>query len=279
MGKSNLKIIQLGLKKSLFQDVFYRVLKASWLKFTLISGFLYLLINFFFGLIYYFSPAEILNARPHSIWDAFVFSFQTSSTLGYGYLLPKSHLAHAIVMIDTMIGIFYVAIMTGLAFSKFSRPSAQLLFSDKIILTTFDHIPTLMFRVANNRDTHIVDATLNVAALIPYVSKEGHSLRRFYKLPLVSNNNPTFSLSWTAMHQIDENSPLHGLEFSEFEAQSILIFVSFTGIDDILSQTIHSNHRYTSDQFHRASKFTDILTVNEHNSYTVDFEKFHDIEV
>ena len=172
--KRNINIKQIGLKKSFFTDVYYKVLKSSWVNFLLISAFIYLVLNFLFALLYYYSPAEILNAKPNSIWDAFVFSFQTSSTLGYGFLVPKSMIAHVIVMADTMMGIFYVAIITGLAFSKFARPSAKILFSNKIILTTFDHLPTLMFRIANNRDTHIVDAKLNVAALIPYISKEGH---------------------------------------------------------------------------------------------------------
>jgi|SaaInlStandDraft_5_1057022.scaffolds.fasta_scaffold16701_4 inward rectifier potassium channel len=277
--KKNIKIKQRGLKSSLFTDVYYHVLKSSWLNFLVVSALIYLLLNFFFALIYYYSPAEIINANQDSLWDAFIFSFQTSSTLGYGYLLPESKIAHMIVIADTMMGIFYVAIITGLAFSKFARPSAKVLFTDKVILSTFDHIPTLMFRIANNRDTHIVDASLNVAALIPYVSKEGHTMRRFYALPLVSNNNPTFTLSWTAMHQINESSPLYNMSLKDMKNKGVLIFVSINGIDAVLAQTIHSNHRYNSDDFYAAKKFIDILEVSKKNEYTIDFTKFHDIVV
>lgn len=274
----NIKIKQIGLKKSLFHDVYYRVLRASWLKFFSFSALCYLVINFAFALLYFLSPAEILNVRPDSLWDSFIFSFQTSSTVGYGYFLPKSDTAHALVIVDTMVGIFYVAIVTGLAFSKFARPSAKVLFSNNIILSTFDGIPTLMFRVANGRDTHIVDAGLNVAALLPYESKEGHKMRRFYPLNLVSNNNPTFTLSWTVMHQLTEDSPLFGMSIEEMIEKRVLVFASFTGIDDVLSQTVHSNNRYTTDKFLKAKKFVDILEDGKENDYVLDFTKFHEVE-
>ncbi|MCO4794817.1 MAG: hypothetical protein KC493_13950 [Bacteriovoracaceae bacterium] len=279
MSKRSLSIKQIGLKKSPFHDVYYKVIKSSWSLFMLNAAIFYLALNFLFALVYYYSPAEILNATPHSLWDAFIFSFQTSSTLGYGYLLPQSDVAHAIVILDTMVGIFYVAIITGLAFSKFSRPQAKILFSDKAILSSFDGHPAIMFRLANNRDTHIVDAQLNVAGLLPYTSTEGHELRRFYSLDLMSNNNPTFSLSWTAIHIIKEGSPLFGKSLDSLIEDGLLIFVSFTGIDDVLSQNIHANHRYNVEQIVKAKKFSDVLTTDKLNSYTVDFRKFHDVEV
>lgn len=278
MKKNNITIVQVGLKKYFFQDLYYQVLKTSWLNFILIAGFFYVLLNLAFALIYFLSPAEILNARPDSIWDAFIFSFQTSSTLGYGHMIPTTNIAHTIVIFDTMMGIFYAAIITGLAFSKFARAEAKVIFSDNIIFTTFDNIPTVMFRIANSRETHIVDASLNVAALIPYTSKEGHQMRRFFNLPLVSNNNPTFSLTWTAMHQITKDSPLYGMDLEKIISEKILIFASLTGIDDVLSQTIHANHRYSSNTLIKATSFKDILSFDDKTStYTVNFNHFHKV--
>ena len=270
------KIIQLGFKKNFFHDFYYKMLKISWINFIFASALSYLLLNLIFAMIYLFSPAEILNARPESLWDSFIFSFQTSSTLGYGKLLPKTDITHAIVILDTLMGIFYVAIVTGMAFAKFARPSAKIIFSNNIILSTFDGIPTLMFRLGNARDTHIINASLNVAVLIPHITKEGQTMSRFYNLDLMSNNLPTFSLSWTAMHQINQTSPLHGMNINQFKEKNILVFVSFTGIDDVLSQTVTSSYRYMNDQIIKAKHFSDIMHSNsDQNSYTIDFSKFH----
>ena len=121
--------------------------------------------------VYYILDVEIINAIKGSYWDAYVFSFQTSSTLGFGHYLPASDTAHVLVMLDTFSGIFYAAIITGLAFSKFAKPSARVSFTNNVIITTFDGIPTLMFRMINDRDTFIVDVNLKVAALLPYTTK------------------------------------------------------------------------------------------------------------
>ncbi|OUR96912.1 hypothetical protein A9Q84_11290 [Halobacteriovorax marinus] len=273
-----LKIKLKGVQKGLFHDTFYWVIKSSWFKFLFVAMIAYLLINSFFASLYYFIGAEIVNARPDSYWDAFVFSFQTSSTLGFGHYLPKSDLAHVIVILDTFSGIFYVAIVTGLAFAKFAKASARISFTDNIIVSVFDGVPTLMFRMVNSRETHIVDVNLNVSALIPYVSKEGMHMRRFHKLPLVTSHNPTFSLSWTVMHQITEESPLYGMALKEIQENAILVFVSLTGIEDVLSQSIHASHQYPTESFVKATKFVDILDTTKKDNYTLDYARFHDYE-
>lgn len=278
MAIDNFQVLQKGLKYSLFHDLYYRMIKTSWTKFFLFAGFFYIILNLIFALVYLYSPAEILNARPGSLWDAFIFSFQTSSTIGYGHFLPNTETAHLIVFIDTLFGIFYVAIITGMAFAKFARPSARVVFTQNMLFTKFDDIPTLSFRLANARETHIIDTSIKVAALIPYTSTEGHTLRRLYNLELFNNENPSFALTWTVMHQITERSPLFGLTPKDIEEREISFIISFTGIDHILSQPIHSNHRYSAQQVISATKFTDILIKNGDNSFEVDFEKFNSFE-
>jgi inward rectifier potassium channel len=135
-----------------------------------------------------------------------------------------------------------------------------------------------MLRLANIRDTHIVDASINVAVLLPYVSKEGYKIKRFYTLPLLRNNSPAFALTWTVMHQITKTSPLYNLSFEDIKELGALFFVSFTGIDDVLSQNIHANHRYVTDSFFKAKQFADILNSEDNSTYTLDFTRFHEIE-
>jgi inward rectifier potassium channel len=272
-----MKVVHIGGKGSLFHDLYYKVIKLSWTRFFIYAAILNIALNFVLASSYLLLGAKIENARPGSLWDAFMFSFQTSTTIGYGHFLPGNSIAHQLVVIDTLSGIFFAAIVTGLAFAKFARPRAKIIFSDKIILTTFDGKPALMFRLANARDNHIVDASLNVASLLPYTSSEGHELRRFYKLKLSPNSNPTFTLSWTAIHIIDESSPLHGLSFEDFSKENLVIFVSSTGIDGVLSQMVHANYRYTSKEIIKAKKFVDILDYDGQFTYKVNLNQFHDI--
>lgn len=270
-------IRRIGFGRSLLHDLYYRTLKASWAQFFLCAGMTYLFLNFIFACLYYFSPAVISNVSADSLWELFVFSFQTSTTIGYGHFLPQSDSAHAIVIIDTLIGVFFVAIITGLAFAKFARPSAVILFSNKVLFTTFDGKPALMFRLANGRDTHIVNAQVKISALVPYESLEGLKMRRFYGLELLNDSNPVFSLSWTAIYVIKEDCPLYGLSIEDMKEQDILFSVSFIGIDDVLSQQVHANVSFRKESFVEAKKFKDILSTDQ-VSFTLDMTHFHDVE-
>jgi len=253
------------------------MVKASWLNFLLLIGLVYLVINFIFASIYYFSPAEIANVSSDSLWELFLFSFQTSTTIGYGYFLPQSDTAHIIVILDAMSGIFYSAIITGLAFAKFARPNAKVLFSNKVVFTHFDGKPAIMFRLANGRDTHIIDANINISALIPYETKEGLKMRRYYNLKLLSDRNPTFSLSWTAIYIIQEDCPLNKLSLEEMKEQNVLFTISFTGIDQVLSQHVHTNFTFGKETFIKARKFKDILNTDQ-VSLELDMTHFHEVE-
>jgi len=232
--------------------------------------------NSLFASLYFFLSVDVLNAPPDSYWDYFIFSFQTSTTLGFGYYLPKSNLAHIFVMLDTFSGIFYGAIITGLSFAKFAKPSSRISFTNNIIISSFDGVPSLMFRMVNARDTHIVNMSLSVSALIPYTSNEGIKIRRFKKLKLDNSHNPTFALSWTAMHPITDESPFFGKSLEEIYKDDIIVFVSLTGIDHILSQNIHACHRYSAMSIVKAKKFVDILDTTEKDKFILDYEKFHD---
>jgi len=104
-------------------------------------------------------------------------------------------------------------------------------------------------------------------------------MRRFYPLELMTSHNPTFSLSWTAMHVINEESPIFGMSIEEIHEKDILIFISMTGVDDVISQSVHASHRYSSNCIIKAKKFVDILDVSTGSDYTLDISKFHDVEL
>lgn len=270
-------IRKVGLGTSYFHDLYYRTLKASWTKFFIVAALVYLLLNLLFACFYYLSSAQIANVSMNSLWDLFIFSFQTSTTIGYGYFLPQSDAAHVLVILDALSGIFYAAIITGLAFSKFARPNAKILFSDKVLFTTFDGQPAIMMRLANGRDNRIVDAEIKVSALIPYTSQEGLKMRRFIKLNLLNDSNPVFSLSWTAIHIMGDDCPLKNWTLEEIKEKDVFFTVSFTGIDDVLSQTVHANTIFSKSSFVEGRKFKDIL-MHEQGKFTLDMSDFNEVE-
>lgn len=208
---SNLRIKQIGIARGYFGDFYHWVMAAPWWQLVAAASLLYMCVNASFATLYLLETDSSLNARPGSFVEAFVFSFQTSTTIGYGFLLPKTPYAHVVVMFDVIIGILYVAVVTGLAFAKFARPRPRVLFSNKALSVDYeDGLKALVFRVANGRSTQVVNAGVTMGLIRKNLAATTHIARRMQELRLVTNQSPFFALSWGIVHVIQERSPLYG---------------------------------------------------------------------
>lgn len=268
-------ILALGRKKRLLGDSYHKLLTISWPRLFLLIIGLYLGINCLFALAFYFDRDGVLNARSGSFEDAFFFSVQTLATIGYGYMAPKSAFAHVMVTIEAFAGVLMTALATGLMFAKFSRPTARVLFSEIAVIAPRDGVPTLMFRMANERANQIVEARLQVAIARTARTQEGEVMRRFFDLTLARQQNIIFALTWTAMHPIDEKSPLYGLTHEDLARDDAEIIVSLTGIDETMSQTVHARYSYLPHEVRWHHRFVDILGRTDQGRRFIDYGKFH----
>lgn len=277
-NKNLLKISRRGIPHNFLQDFYHSLMRMNWLQFSLLFSFTYLLINSFFASLYYLGGDSILNADPLNYWEAFLFSFQTSTTIGYGFYLPQTTLAHIIVIFDSISGILFVAIATGMAFSRFSRPTARVLFSKNLVISNINGKRTLMFRMGNARHSQIIDAQVKVVMTRPEVTTEGQSMRRIYDLQLVRSSSPLFSLSWTVMHEITPESPLYEMEEKVLMSREINFIISMTGIDDVFSQTIYDRYMYWGDSLLLGKRFVDVMGIESNGEAYIDYNCFHKVK-
>ena len=261
-----------------WKDFYHGVLTASWPEFFLWLALFFLTYNIAFALLYMADPHGIAHARPGAFLDAFFFSVQTFGGIGYGAMYPASVYANALVTLESFFGIVNIAIATGLVFARFSRPTARVLFSNVAVITTFEGMPTLMFRAANQRGNQILDANITVSFAREVVTKEGIAMRRFEELKLVRARTPLFALSWTIMHRIDETSPLYGANLDSLIADQVEIVALLSGTDDTLSETIYARQAYRPHQILWNHRFTDVLSVDALGRRVVNLHLFHDTE-
>jgi inward rectifier potassium channel len=266
-----------GQDSSRYRDGYHVVLTAPWWLFFLGALALFAAVNVIFASLYMFDPQGITNARPGSFWDAFRFSVQTIGSVNSD-MLAKSTYVNIIVTFEAFFGILNLAVVTGATFARFSRPFARVIFSNVALITPFDGVPTLMFRAANQRGNQIFDASMTVWLARQMTTKEGVVWRRFQEIPLMRSRSPLFALSWTIMHRVDEQSPLHGATIDELnEAESELI-VLLSGTDETLADTIYARHSYTAYKIRMNERFVDVLSVSDDGRRVVDLSKFHDTE-
>jgi len=272
------QILGLGVWRSYWRDPYYLMLTVPWQIFLLITISLYGLANAACALLFLAGgEGTILNAQPGSFADAFFFSVQTSASIGYGAMSPGNAYGHLLVSLIAITSLIGIAVLTGLAYARFSRPTAQVLFSRSVVVAPFKGTPTLMFRAANERRNQILEAQMRLYLTMDEYS-DGRMMRRFYELGLLRDRNPSFFLTWTALHPIDENSPLYGLSHADLIRSSAAILVSLSGIDQTVAQSIHTRHTYYAADFMWNRQFKDIIHQLENGDRYIEFEHFHDME-
>ncbi|MDE3060348.1 MAG: ATP-sensitive inward rectifier potassium channel 10 [Pseudomonadota bacterium] len=271
-----LRVVKLGNRRPWREDIYVRLLDMPWAWLFICVALIYGVINLCFAGIYLAIGDGIENARLGSFADAFFFSVQTMATIGYGKLVPRGILANLLVTVEAFLGFGFFALVTGLMFAKFSRPTARVMFSDKAVVCPYNGVPHLMLRLANQRGNRIVDAGIHLNVLRDEKTLEGHSMRRFHDLALVRSRVPMLQLTWTVMHPIDEKSPLYGMTPQSLRDSNAEVIVSLTGLDETLMQTIHARYSYMHEDIVCNAAFVDILERKD-GHVEVDYRRFNEV--
>src|SRR5437762_13440975 len=161
-----------------WRDSYHWVLSLTWPQFALFLVVSHLALNTLFALLYALNPVSIGEMQPGSFLAAFFFSVETLATVGYGHMFPATFYGHVVVTVEIFVGTVWFAVITGLIFVRFSRPTARIVFSNSIAIGQHDRKPTLMFRVANLRHTTMVEAEFRLTFSRDERISEGGEIRR-----------------------------------------------------------------------------------------------------
>ena len=261
-------------RSTLADDAYHLLRTISWSRALLVFAAVFLGSNLLFALILYFGHAQIDHAT--GFMDCFWFSIQSMGTIGYGYLAPQDTLANTIVTIETFYSILLTALVTGMFFSRFSTPSARVLFAKVALIGEHDGQRVLQFRMANERTTAIVEATVHAYLTRDEKLKHGESMRRVYDLKLRRSTSPVFALSFLVVHVIDEESPLFGVTPEILREQLANVVVTFTGIDDQLATNVHARYVWSVDDILFDHRYADLFKLDENGKRYIDLGPLHD---
>lgn len=272
------KVRAIGQQRTFGSDVYHYVMSRGWLALTAIVFGAFLSGNLLFAIGYFLVPGSISGARADSFADAFFFSVQTIATIGYGQMAPANLYSHVLVTIEAFVGVVAFALVAGITFAKFSRPTAKVLFGNHAVISMRDGVPHLMFRMANWRHNEIVQAELSAVLMITETTLEGDTMRRLIDLSLVRERTPLFALTWTAMHRIDESSPFFGDGVLEkLRTKNAEVFLSVHGTDERLAQSIHARYSYAMNDIVVGAKFADVLSTTPSGIRLIDYHNFHSV--
>jgi inward rectifier potassium channel len=254
------------------------VFMPAW-EFFLVVMVWYLLINSLFAGAYLVCGPHALqgNAGVPEFMRAFFFSVHTFATIGYGNIVPVGVAANLLVTLESLVGFTSFALVAGLVFARFSRPTAHIIYSRQAVIAPYAGLTAFMFRIMNGRDNELVEvhATITMGR---FENAGGIRQRRFYPLDLERRKVAFFPLNWTIVHPIDERSPLWGWDEKMLRESEAEFLILLTAIDDTFAQTVHNRGSYTADEIVWGAKFVPLVDEDIDGVPTVRLERFHEFE-
>lgn len=247
--------------------VFLYLMNRSWPVFLSLCGLAYVVAGFLFALVYWLIGVEhIAGADASTPWialrEAFFFSVQTFTTVGYGRMAPMGPLTSLVAAMEALSGLLGLAVGTGLLYGRFSKPVARLIFSDQMLVAPYQGGQALMFRVANRRPNVLME--IEARTLLMTVEKsDGQLKRNFAALTLERDSIYFLPLTWTLVHPINESSPLWGKDAADIEALQAEILILIKCFDDTFGQVVHARRSYTVEEIVWGAKFQSAFEVNE----------------
>jgi inward rectifier potassium channel len=277
-------VVREGLNPFSSMSLYHSLLTISWPKFLGFVAVSYFVVNALFAFAFLLCGQDALQSSSASFagqpfYRAFFFSVDTFATIGYGNIVPIGLAANTLVAIEALLYILGIALATGVVFNRFSRPSARIIYSRNAIVAPYREKTALEFRIANARSSQLIEVEIQVI-LTKIERANGVVLRKFYDLGLERHRVVFFALSWTVVHPIDSDSPLHGLTRQDLLDADAEILILLTGTDETLSQTVHSRSSYKAEEIVWGAKFANMFMRTEADGIVgMNVSRIHDIEM
>ena len=262
---------------------FHSMLSFSRTKFFLLIVCFYIMINLLFTLIYYAIGTQhlhglMVNSESERFSEAFFFSTQTFTTVGYGRISPVGFLTSAVAAFEALIGLMSFALVTGLLYGRFSRPRAYLRFAVNAIIAPYKDITGLMIRLAPFKNTTLTDAVAKLTVVLN-TEENGKLTNKFFNLDLELLTVNALTLSWTLVHPITEESPLYDFKENDYTNLKGEIIVFIKAFDDLFSNTVVARTSYTLSEVVYGARFIPMFHRDDTNNITIlDLEKISSFE-
>jgi inward rectifier potassium channel len=271
-----------GLPLAQPSDIYQELITMPWLKFNLLVFSFYAFVNTLFACFYFAIGTQYLtNIEGNTKWekflDAFFFSAQSLTTVGYGRVAPVGIPASAIAAVESLVGLLGFALATGLLYGRFSRPSAKIVRSKNMIMAPYKDGVGLMFRIANGRKTQLIDVEV-IVTLARIEIEDGKEMRRFYPLELERSRIAMFPMAWTIVHPITGESPIYGKSQHDLQKEDTELLVSFKAYDDTFSNLVHTRISYKYSDLVWGAKFVMMFEQREDGSTLHYLNKISDFD-
>lgn len=251
-----------------WDNTYHQLMILPWALFFLLVFCCFTLLNVIFALVYTSIGIEHLaGVTPGTWWqnfaNAYFFSSQTLTTVGYGHISPEGLTTSIVASIESFAGLLAFALISGLLYGRFSRPRAKIVFSEQMLIAPFGDGQALMFRMGHASKSELIETEVQLLLAINQRDEAGNVLRNYYPLTLEINKISFFSLSWTLVHPLNEKSPIYGFTREELAEANAEVMVLVKAMEETNQQVVHARRSYTTDEFVWNARFGPVIMRNK----------------
>ncbi len=270
-GSANVEVRGLHFWQRL--NLYHALLSMKRWKFLAMIMLFFVVINLIFATIYLLIGIEHLNGLiavtfGEKFGEAFFFSAQTFTTVGYGRINPTGFFTSFVASMEALTGLMSFALVTGLLYGRFARPRSFIRYSKNAIFAPFKNGVALMFRMVPYTKNYLVNVEVKVSIAMK-VNTDGVIKNQFYNVPLDIAKASTMTANWTLVHPINEDSPIYNFTKEDMVNAEVELLIFVQGFDESFSNTVISKSSYTYDEFVFGAKFIPMYHPNEKNDSTI----------
>ena len=270
-GNPNMQIEGMSFLERI--NIYHILLTIPRWKFLAIILLFYISINIAFACVYLLIGINNLNGmlattNAEKFEEAFFFSAQTFTTVGYGRINPTGFITSLVASLEALTGLLAFALATGLMYGRFARPRAYIRYSNKALFVPFREGVAVMFRMVPFTRNYLVNVEAKVTSAMR-VMEDGVLKTKFFNMALDISKATTLVSNWTIVHIINEESPLFGLNKEDIQTSQLELLVFIQGFDESFSNIVISRSSYTYEDIIYGAKFASMFHPNEDNTTTI----------
>ena len=263
------------------ENLYLQMIDTTWPRFFLVVTIVFLAVNVAFAWLYLaigIGQLQGTESEMSAFVNAFFFSVHTLTTVGYGNVFPRGPSANAVAALEAATGLMVFAVMTGLLYGRFSRPSARILFSNNALIAPYQDGHSLQFRITNARSNTLMNLEARVL-LMTVTNHDGRLKRDFVDLELERRKVYFLPLTWTIVHPIDTASPLSGKTADDLKSMSAELLILVQAFDDSFSQVVHSIYSYRHTEILWGAKFEPAFSVDPQGDLVLDLDRVNELKM
>lgn len=256
--------------------------RIEWWQFYVLLAAAYVAVNLLFGGAYLLAGPDAVTGIDDGplgqrFLQAFFFSVQTMTTVGYGVMAPASVAANALVTVEALLGFGGFAVVAAVVFARLARPRSDVEFSDCAVIAPYGEGRGFELRVVNRRRDELVQVQAEI--VYAHLEPRGDGVTRtFHRLELERDRIAFFPLHWTVVHPIDADSPLYGMTQADMEAEDGEFLVQVSAVDEAHSDQVLRRTSYKADEIRWGARFRDIFERTDEGVLGIDVNRIHDTE-